>query len=442
MQEIPRSFSYQSKNAMRTDKIVFDRTDFELMEPSRIRSDGASRNRVLSKRRRITSDGDYISLVESDDEGEASVVQTLYVVPNTRGQMTWQSSMPAYTTKPDTKGSALVLRYVEDVDSDTKLTKLHTMVMRSPFLKDAVRRLFENYPGEPSALMEEPKYAPLFRRFFHQWAKLQHIYGHTTASDSARAGQLAAVFGVLEEEIGGSSMQDIKNRARNGEVTFDSIWAMFPPGCPVIRGQGSSQHLYLVDDGGYFKDGEGRRFFQLKLKDIDHDGSVFGWRKSSNIVTGFDGTMGIDQLPAVPVNLHRDADAIEKAATVRGTRVAELTSEAVAYRSHEGFADTHSMGQRYLSGRVVIDSRSYVQQTASRKRFEKETGAISTSPGRLQALLPKPPNQQKNDSSLEGHTFLSVRDNYNLHPVLSVGEYNLRETVDTPEDRVGSQLLD
>ncbi|EME88499.1 uncharacterized protein MYCFIDRAFT_149152 [Pseudocercospora fijiensis CIRAD86] len=315
------------------------------------------------------------------------------------------------------------------------------MVMRSPFLKDVVRRLFENYPGEPSAHMEEPKYAPPFRPFFHQWAKLQYIYVRTAASDPAGAAQLAAVLGVLKEEIGGSSMQDIKNLARNGEVTFDSLWAMFPPGCPVISGQGSSQHLYLVDDAQYFTDREGRKVFQLVLKDIDHNGSVFGWRKSTNIVAGFDGTMGIDQLPAVPVHLHFDANAVEEAATIRGTRVAKLISEGVAYRSHEGLADIHSMGQRYLSGRVVADSKSYVQQTSGKSRLENETGNMSTSPGRLQALLPKQPNQQNAGLSLEGYTYLSVMENFNLHPVLSVGKTNLRETVDNPDDRSGSNLL-
>ncbi|KAI5359995.1 hypothetical protein Slin15195_G118570 [Septoria linicola] len=264
------------------------------------------------------------------------VVNKLYGIPRPSGVIDWYETMPRQLQAPlDFSGSAMVLRYLPDTASETRALQFNSMLICSPFLKGLILRLFDEYPGQ-DVHVTKPRFAPPFHPFYHQYSMLIEELAKQDKALEAEAEQLSHLVAAIDEEIG-ERMIDMKALAAHGQTTFDTLWSLFPPGCPVIRGAGSNQQCYLIEDCSYVPTMTGT-VFSLKLLGLDHDGREFGWVAAQVNITSFIGTAEVSELQVIPVHHFRNAANNIEAAATRGSSVCELLKSKTSYKQYEGFA--------------------------------------------------------------------------------------------------------
>ena len=365
--------------------------------------------------------------VESSKTGATNLIKKLFGVPNERGGTTWLEEIPDYikTTSYD-PDHALVVRYKEARSGLAKRAlNLYSVTIQSPYLKQLIRQILRNYPGE-TIDEEELVFEQPFHPFFHQWAILLATFEKSKQEESGRPDQIEALINVLKDEIG-DGMRDAQSLAKNGNMTFRLLWTLFPPGCPVFSPWRNKDHCFLVNDAKYLT-GEIEPTLALELMLLDHGGDRYGWRKTTIVVQAYAGSKRISTLPAVPLQFHENSQSVLEMLSARGAIAVDLMRGSPAYKAYEGSIRLHrsfDMEEQevFVDGRTIIDAKGHSQLASA------YSPTVYTIPHRLECLLSRDPhtklvNTAGNDRQNQG--LLQVLETLNLHPVLSVGQTKLR----------------
>jgi hypothetical protein len=91
-----------------------------------------------------------------------------------------------------------------------------------------------------------------------------------------------------------------------GHIDFDTIWVLFPYHSIVCSPDRLGQpRAYRVRGAWYGETREGTAYFSVQVDYIDSDGNVFGYfeKRSLPPITGFSGSMPIQDLPIFPLNM-------------------------------------------------------------------------------------------------------------------------------------------
>jgi hypothetical protein len=354
------------------------------------------------------------------------LVKKLYGVPSERGGTTWLDECPDYIRKPVySPEHAIIVRYKEARQASTrKALNLCSIDIQSPALKDAIREVFQRYPGE-SVDLEEPSFDAPFHPFFHQWPTLLAAHEASKQESSGVHHELSALVTVLHDEFGGA-MKDTQSLASNGNTTFDLVWTLFPPGCPVFGLWQDKEHCFLVNEAKYHM-ADAVPTFAVELLLLDHGNDSYGWRKITRFVTAFAGSTRITDLPVVPLPfLPHLSDRLRKL-HIRGSSAADLLANTPVYRAYDGPIRLHkSMDledvQIFVDGRILVEPRMHAQQASRYSPW------VSTVPHKLEALLVRDPHTKlvQSPTEQEEPMLLSTLENLNEHPVLSIGFNKLR----------------
>ncbi|KAK4495696.1 hypothetical protein PRZ48_012964 [Zasmidium cellare] len=353
------------------------------------------------------------------------LVKPLYGIPNDRGGTTWQDECPDYLqeiSKQD--GYAIITRYQgkrsEDRRNDFKLY-LSSISIQSPSLKQLIRDVLGNYPGE-NIDAEDLSFDTPFHPFFHQWAGL--LSAAQGVQEGREREEVEALIEILKEEFE-ESLRDARNLTANGNITFRLAWTLFPSGCPVLGEVNGVQHCFLTEGYKYLWS-EQPPALSVGLLHLDFDGQRCGWQKTSSFITSFAGSTKIATLPVRPLQFCEDALGMLETLSKRGDAAVELLRQAPVYRQYDGRVQLHISGdydfeqvENFVEERVMIEPKVHSQQAS------RYSPRVFTIPHKLEFLLSRDAETNVAKSRTSQYA-VSLLDNINRHPVLSGKDTKLR----------------
>lgn len=151
---------------------------------------------------------------------------------------------------------------------------------------------------------------------------------------------------------------------------------IFQPGAVVLASHKGPLSAFELHEAEYMENKCGR-FLQLRADCVDYSGKDFGRFTERISVPEFIGTKKIITLNAFPLAFHENVDAVAATLVKRGQIFEGLAGHH--YKAYEGTAITWDrQGEELpvqLSGRIVVDIKSFNRSNMWRKRYLTEWNA-------------------------------------------------------------------
>lgn len=316
----------------------------------------------------VTINGDQQKHEEAEDSepdqkyepGMKSGLKNLYSgKEDKKGRYQWQDQIPKDLGGPAendrTAKWALLVRNVKVYEDPRRVLALHSLVVQSPLLKKLLTRVLRGYPGVTVGL-QRLEFSGKFEPLIHRWTELQDAIsalGDETEEDRTTKGHAALLQEVLVKEFKTliDTSQDMKSK---GVMTWDYLWTLFQPGAEVYTRNDGQEMALILQDTKYAPDSKGIPTFWLTCKYIDWDGTKWGIQKLIQKIPHYNGTRQINQLRALPLEYHNDAEGLKKRLIERGAKAESLAGPS--YRAYNGIGWREGQyGQRdkyNIKGRV------------------------------------------------------------------------------------------
>jgi hypothetical protein len=292
-------------------------------------------------------------------EGSLTSCKSLYQgPPDKNNKWAWQDKEPADVAEAaeneETAQHALITRLQKATDSRKKY-EMHSIIIQSPQLKEALADILQNYPGIHCGLKRLEFEAP-FRPFVHRWPQLLQ-FREKEDIDAVTAEHIELLYNVLRAELK-DVIKTLEDYVDHGIVTWEHIWTIYQPGSIIYSSSHNGAHAaYKLRSGAYVKTQCGKAF-QLTVEAIDWDGNHFGRSIEAIRIFEYLGTIRILGLKAFPLSFHPHKDQVEELLINRGKKFEELAGSH--YKEYNGFAVTwDKQGNEvpyHCQGRIVVDS--------------------------------------------------------------------------------------
>ena len=131
----------------------------------------------------------------------------------------------------------------------------------------------------------------------------------------------------------GSRIADLTSLLEHNEITYDLLWAIFPPRCLIFTKKTllDQPQVMRVDSTSYQETQSGF-WLELDCQAVAHDGEDFGTSVHTVKIRAFEGTLKVDDLDGFPLQYHRDEHSVRKEFIARGRKyVSMLGSECQEY---------------------------------------------------------------------------------------------------------------
>ncbi|KAF8521951.1 P-loop containing nucleoside triphosphate hydrolase protein [Hysterangium stoloniferum] len=184
---------------------------------------------------------------------------------------------------------------------------------------------------------------------------------------------ISVALQFVEEDHGGN-IADFGRLVSHGEITYDLLWALFPPNTVAYHYHEMTEQdlLVIVRSVEYQKRPDDTLYLEVAADSICDDGKMFGMAKDmSHDIDIFSGSRKIQDLTIFPVKYHPKADEIKKHAMSRGKKFVKM--KGARYHEISGPA------MRETYGRVMIDPVAFrtfepncTYNLSVHKRMERE----------------------------------------------------------------------
>jgi hypothetical protein len=246
--------------------------------------------------------------------------------------------------------------------------------IKSSLLKDALADIFEGIEG--LQLNETP---PIIspELLFHAREGLASRVNAEEAKETpnkALVDELGVALQYIAQDYE-STQASLASLSEHEEVTFDLLWALFPPNTTVYTKSNllREHQVCKLQKGEYGQLSSGARYYELNLKYISHDGEKLGWAEKTLQIGSFDGAKKVFNLNVVPLDKLPSKDAVCAELRRRGKRYMELLDAPNGtYQEYTGAAitenrdvivqDEYKKVLFHVSGRIMLDSKTFLQQ--------------------------------------------------------------------------------
>ncbi|THH06995.1 hypothetical protein EW146_g9450 [Bondarzewia mesenterica] len=185
----------------------------------------------------------------------------------------------------------------------------------------------------------------------------------------------------LETEYS-TTVKKIHDLVSHGEITFDLLWAIFPPlsivftSCPVT----SEPRAVRLQDIRLRMNMDCSRYWTLRCEYVDateESASQFGLASITLTIPEFDGVAKIVELSSFPFYLHPNVDNIRMKIVERGRKW--VSFNGVHHMQYNGVAYKNGSDKIRVNGRIMIDrgtfanfNPNYERQSASRSLYSDD----------------------------------------------------------------------
>ncbi|KAH7305052.1 P-loop containing nucleoside triphosphate hydrolase protein [Rhexocercosporidium sp. MPI-PUGE-AT-0058] len=275
---------------------------------------------------------------------------------------------------------ALVVRQVFNSREEYEETVVE---IRGEALRDILATMIEG--AESLRLNEKPALIEP-RLLYHCAPKLRHwLEDEKTANmkDDSLIFDIKAALQLIEEDF---SMEEasIKSLVTKGEITFETLWAIYPPNELAYTLDALSEPcVFRVVGHRIQKKLDGSVVFQISGRNIDSNGKSFGWAKIKFLeIPSFPGAKPIRDLIVFPLRFHDDSGPIRTELLCRGRRRLLLHKQGFYdYKGHALQEKELPNGDVYLEkfnshGRVIVDHAVFAQINANSSLVPKIDHAL------------------------------------------------------------------
>ncbi|KAH8879789.1 ATPase [Thozetella sp. PMI_491] len=303
--------------------------------------------------------------------GSVSSVKNIYKSDkDSNGHWTWVDKYPEDAEEAaeneETAKFAVIVRNTKSQDSRKKL-EADSIVVQSPWLKDALAEILEDYPGVACQLRRLVFEAP-FGPFVHRWAEFRK-YMQRPDLDATTKEHLTILHDILTYEIG-DTIKAFEDYVLNGVITFEHLWMIFQPGSVVLSAHKGPLSAFELEETEYMENNCGK-FLALRCDCVDYGGKNFGRARETIKVPEFLGAKKITGLNAFPWAFHEDKEAIQAALIKRGQLFERLAGHH--YKAYNGIAITWDREGNevpiQVTGRIVVDIGSFNRFSPYRTRY-------------------------------------------------------------------------
>ena len=135
----------------------------------------------------------------------------------------------------------------------------------------------------------------------------------------------------IDEDFG-SRMDDLDSLLKYDEITFELLWALFPPKETIFASRHGvlqqDQALYLSQTAYSARENQSK-YFNVTGDVISHDGEDFGWATLDIEIDEYEGAKKIDKLPVYPFAYHTDSEKIKSTLLARGHKYISLVQKPI-----------------------------------------------------------------------------------------------------------------
>ncbi|KAG6839442.1 hypothetical protein C0991_002530, partial [Blastosporella zonata] len=263
--------------------------------------------------------------------------------------------------KSHRKKPVLIVRRWIDKQGQLKKTLVNIM---SPKLRDILTTLHGIHVDVSDANPEVDRHI-LFhsRKHFQERLNEEQCNG---ALDKDLIFELEAMVALIEEDYG-STTADVNRLISEGRITYDLLWALFPPGCLVYRRHPQlNQHQVMLYGTAEYTPIQNVSHFEIHCAILTNDGTHFGRAVIEATIKTFSGTVRIQDLDFLPLRCHPDHEKIYAHVVSRGAVFSRLNQEIFETSTSSAFEeiwDPRSEEPQLriftANGRVMINSESF-----------------------------------------------------------------------------------
>lgn len=197
---------------------------------------------------------------------------------------------------------------------------------------------------------------------YHHLPQLEELLASSLPSTDKEVQHLELLVRFLLSHFA-SAIKTLPKLLEHGEITFDLLWALFPPNTIVYSlDEHSEQPECTIVDFGEGKEGVRGKFFALDVRNINWDGKVFGEVSDIVVIFEFQGAQSITSLDAFPLQYHKDVENVKSTLINRGRKFTTLAG--VHHCSYTGLAHVkkdppHKTIKFSAKGRLMVDSLTF-----------------------------------------------------------------------------------
>ena len=109
-----------------------------------------------------------------------------------------------------------------------------------------------------------------------------------------------------------STAQCLRSLLKDGEITYDLLWALFKPNSLVYSTciGTNKPRCVMYDNGEEAETSDGLKYYKMDCRYLDYDGKVFGELPIHLAIVKFRGKKRISTLDAFPLQFHPDEKAM------------------------------------------------------------------------------------------------------------------------------------
>ncbi|KAF8526674.1 P-loop containing nucleoside triphosphate hydrolase protein [Hysterangium stoloniferum] len=164
--------------------------------------------------------------------------------------------------------------------------------------------------------------------FFHSQEGLKARYEEEMSKerpDESMISDISLALQFIEEDQGGN-IADFGQLVSHGEITYDLLWALFPPNTVAYYyHEMTEQDVLVIVRSVKYRQHYGGSYLEVTADCIRDDGKMFGLAKDMDQkIVIFSGSRKIQDLSIFPLKYHPKADEIKEHSISRGKRFLEM----------------------------------------------------------------------------------------------------------------------
>lgn len=220
----------------------------------------------------------------------------------------WTDSVPKSNNSNTSKYAIVARNVFNDADEpgDSR-TKLHSIVVQSPLLRQVLKDLLDGYPGI-GLKGEKLTFVVPFQPIVHRWTAIERAVEFETNEETKTHLNL---FVVIIKPAIKESLEAIENFAESREIAFSQLWTICQPKEIIWSMVDMVDRAFLLKKAEYVNV-QGRTMLLMNCSYIDWDGIKFGKATTSLLIPAYQGTEKITGLMAFPIRYHAEENIQER----------------------------------------------------------------------------------------------------------------------------------
>ena len=235
-------------------------------------------------------------------------------------------------------------------------SEIERIRIKSPLIKAALSEALKDYPGfSTSGSLFGIVFNAPFQSLIHNWDIINSLVEGHPDPDTREHLQVMqdAIKSVVEKPL-----KKIEECRLHGNITYGTLWTIFKPGQLIYRKDYLGREVIEKINAIFYDRHKDDEVFKVVSDAVCWDGTRFGVGTSTGSFGDEGGAMSLSDLPAMPLEMHPDREAIKARVLRRAQKFVTLTKCEI--KAFTGPAGEPTYQRRQKEEQVSSRSLKYV----------------------------------------------------------------------------------